>query len=95
MNFNQLLEAVRGNPDAVSIPPSWAQGRAAFGGLMAAMVYEAMRLKLSDSALCARWPSALLRLRQQMCQFVSRWRCCVKARRSAPCSAAPFRMARW
>ena len=40
MNFNQLLDAVRANPDSVSIPPSWAQGRAAFGGLMAAMVYE-------------------------------------------------------
>ncbi|MDM3889865.1 acyl-CoA thioesterase [Pseudomonas juntendi] len=49
MNFNQLLDAVRANPDAVSIPPTWAQGRAAFGGLMAALVYEAMRLKLCDS----------------------------------------------
>ena len=49
MNFNQLLDAVRENPEAVSIPANWAQGRAAFGGLMAAMVYEAMRLKLSDN----------------------------------------------
>ena len=49
MNFNQLLDAVRANPDSVSIPPSWAQGRAAFGGLMAAMVYETMRLRLCDS----------------------------------------------
>ncbi|MGE8060020.1 acyl-CoA thioesterase [Pseudomonas sp. NPDC089547] len=48
MNFNQLLDAVRANPASVSIPPSWAQGRAAFGGLMAAMVYETMRLKLTD-----------------------------------------------
>ncbi|AHD13820.1 acyl-CoA thioesterase [Pseudomonas sp. FGI182] len=48
MNFNQLLDAVRANPEAVSVPPSWAQGRAAFGGLMAAMVYEAMRQKISD-----------------------------------------------
>lgn len=48
MNFNQLLDAVRENPDAVSIPPSWAQGRAVFGGLMAAMVHESMRLKLTD-----------------------------------------------
>ncbi|KAF1312051.1 acyl-CoA thioesterase II [Pseudomonas sp. SG-MS2] len=49
MNFNQLLDAVRAHPDGVSVPPNWAQGRAAFGGLMAAMVYEAMRLKLADS----------------------------------------------
>ncbi|MFJ4344172.1 acyl-CoA thioesterase [Pseudomonas sp. NPDC089401] len=49
MNFNQLLDAVRANPEAVSIPPSWAQGRAVFGGLMAAMVFEAMRLKLADN----------------------------------------------
>ncbi len=49
MNFNQLLDAVRATPDAVSIPAAWAQGRAAFGGLMAAMVYETMRLKLADN----------------------------------------------
>lgn len=48
MNFNQLLDAVRENPETLSIPPSWAQGRAVFGGLMAAMVYERMRLKLAD-----------------------------------------------
>ncbi|HCV39250.1 MAG TPA: acyl-CoA thioesterase II [Pseudomonas sp.] len=48
MNFNQLLDAVREDPEALSIPPSWAQGRAVFGGLMAAMVYERMRLKLAD-----------------------------------------------
>ncbi|NIF26694.1 thioesterase family protein [Pantoea sp. Tr-811] len=48
MNFDQLLDAVRAHPEAVSIPPDWAQGRAAFGGLMAAMVLEAMRLKLTD-----------------------------------------------
>ncbi|MNG77712.1 Acyl-CoA thioesterase 2 [compost metagenome] len=48
MNFTQLLEAARQHAEPVSIPASWAQGRAAFGGLMAAMVYEAMRLKLSD-----------------------------------------------
>ncbi|MGY4528098.1 acyl-CoA thioesterase [Pseudomonas sp. TE21394] len=48
MNFNQLLDAVRASPDAVSIPPSWAQGRAVFGGLMAALVYETMRRKITD-----------------------------------------------
>ncbi|WDY59675.1 acyl-CoA thioesterase [Pseudomonas sp. PSKL.D1] len=49
MNFNQLLEAVRATPGNVSIPSTWAQGRAVFGGLMAALVYETMRSKLSDN----------------------------------------------
>ncbi|MFT0519424.1 acyl-CoA thioesterase [Pseudomonas faucium] len=49
MNFNQLLDAVQASPDGVCIPATWAQGRAAFGGLMAAMVFQAMRQKLSDN----------------------------------------------
>jgi len=48
MNLTELLDAVRANAESVTVPPTWAQGRAAFGGLMAAMVYEAMRLKLTD-----------------------------------------------
>ncbi|AXA24366.1 acyl-CoA thioesterase [Pseudomonas putida] len=48
MNFDELLEAVRRHPASVSIPPDWAQGRASFGGLMAALVYEAMCQKISD-----------------------------------------------
>ncbi|QXI49635.1 thioesterase family protein [Pseudomonas anuradhapurensis] len=48
MNFKQLLDAVRASPDVLSIPPSWAQGRAVFGGLMAALVYETMRQKITD-----------------------------------------------
>lgn len=48
MNFTELLAAARLHPEAVSVPPSWAQGRAVFGGLMAAMVHEAMRQKLAD-----------------------------------------------
>ncbi len=43
MTFSELLNAVRDNPQAVTIPASWAQGRACFGGLMAALQYEAMR----------------------------------------------------
>lgn len=95
MNFNQLLDAVRANPDAVSIPPGWAQGRAAFGGLMAAMVYEAMCLKLSDSrpvrslAISFVAPAAAdvpIRFEVEVLR---------EGRRSAHCSAAPCRMARW
>lgn len=32
MNFNQLLDAVRVNPEAVSIPPSWAQAAPPLAG---------------------------------------------------------------
>ncbi|NIF18537.1 thioesterase family protein [Pantoea sp. Cy-639] len=48
MNFTELLMAARAQPEAVVVPPSWAQGRAVFGGLMAAMLHEAMRQKLAD-----------------------------------------------
>lgn len=47
MNFSQLLKAVRLHPQAVVIPASWAQGRASFGGLMAALLYETMLTKTS------------------------------------------------
>ncbi|MEG0861664.1 MAG: thioesterase family protein [Pseudomonas sp.] len=47
MNFSQLLKAVRLHPQAVSIPASWAQGRACFGGVMAALLYETMLTKTS------------------------------------------------
>ena len=46
MGFSDLLEAVRKQPLDVSIPAQWAQGRASFGGLMAALQYEAMRAKV-------------------------------------------------
>ncbi|MBV6288122.1 acyl-CoA thioesterase [Pseudomonas aegrilactucae] len=47
MNFSQLLTAVRLQPQAVVIPAEWAQGRACFGGLMAALLYEAMHAKVA------------------------------------------------
>lgn len=43
MTFSELLDAVRDNPQAVTIPRQWAQGRSCFGGLMAALQFEAMR----------------------------------------------------
>ncbi|KRW59825.1 acyl-CoA thioesterase [Pseudomonas sp. TTU2014-080ASC] len=46
MEFSHLLQAVRDNPDSVTIPPQWGQGRASFGGLVAAMIYQAMRAKV-------------------------------------------------
>ncbi|HBX54654.1 acyl-CoA thioesterase [Pseudomonas sp. UBA2684] len=46
MSFSELLQAVRNNPQAVVIPAVWGQGRASFGGLMAALVYETMRAQV-------------------------------------------------
>ena len=46
MTFSQLLHAVRQNPQAVVIPSVWGQGRAGFGGLAVALVFEAMRAKV-------------------------------------------------
>ncbi|MCK9813940.1 thioesterase family protein [Pseudomonas sp. MAFF 302046] len=46
MRFYDLLEAVRAQPSALSIPAEWAQGRASFGGLVVALQYEAMRAKV-------------------------------------------------
>ncbi|HKS11480.1 MAG TPA: thioesterase family protein [Pseudomonas sp.] len=48
MNFSQLLAAVRGREPGITVPASWAQGRASFGGLMAALLFEAMRHKVGD-----------------------------------------------
>ncbi|KJZ35976.1 acyl-CoA thioesterase II [Pseudomonas fluorescens] len=46
MRFCDLLDAVRRQPLELSIPAGWAQGRASFGGLVAALQYEAMRAKV-------------------------------------------------
>jgi acyl-CoA thioesterase len=48
MTFSDLLDAVRAHPQAVTIPASWSQGRACFGGLMAALQFEAMRAKVAS-----------------------------------------------
>ncbi len=41
MTFDQLLSAVRADEELV-IPPSWGQGRASFGGLVAALMFDRM-----------------------------------------------------
>ncbi len=43
MTFSELIEAVRRDPQAVTVAGELGQGRAVFGGLAAALVYEAMR----------------------------------------------------
>lgn len=45
MIFSEMLEAVRRDADAVVIPAEWGQG-ASFGGLVAALAFEAMRAKV-------------------------------------------------
>ena len=47
MRFSDLLDAARSNPLDVTIPAEWAQGRATFGGLVAALQYEALRAQVS------------------------------------------------
>lgn len=46
MIFSELMQAVRSNTQSVVVPSTWGQGRAGFGGLAAALVYEAMRAKV-------------------------------------------------
>ncbi|KIZ35232.1 acyl-CoA thioesterase, partial [Stutzerimonas stutzeri] len=48
MELCELLQAVRDNPGSVVVPASWGQGRAGFGGLVAALVFESMRAKVPD-----------------------------------------------
>jgi acyl-CoA thioesterase len=43
MKFSELIETVQRDPLNVIIPPGWTQGRSCFGGLMAALQYQAMR----------------------------------------------------
>jgi len=47
MDFFELLEQVQRTPEALSIPPDWGQGRATFGGVVAALIYAVMRGKVA------------------------------------------------
>ena len=46
MHFSDLLDAARHHPLDVTIPADWGQGRATFGGLVAALQYEALRAQV-------------------------------------------------
>ncbi|AOE84890.1 acyl-CoA thioesterase [Pseudomonas sp. TCU-HL1] len=46
MNFSELIRSARNNPADVVVPGTWGQGRAAFGGVVAALAFEAMRAKV-------------------------------------------------
>ncbi|MET1077334.1 MAG: thioesterase family protein [Pseudomonas sp.] len=45
MSFFELMQAA-GSTSEVTVPASWGQGRAGFGGLAAALVYQAMQAKV-------------------------------------------------
>ncbi|QLF91904.1 thioesterase family protein [Pseudomonas sp. ABC1] len=47
MTLGELLQCVRANPDSVLVPASWGQGRAGFGGLVAALLYDVMRSRVT------------------------------------------------
>lgn len=48
MVFTELLKQVGREPSRLAISEDWMQGRAAFGGLGAALVYESMRQQLTQ-----------------------------------------------
>lgn len=50
MQFDGFLKNVGKAPSTVHLDASWMQGRAGFGGLVAALVYESMRKQLSRAA---------------------------------------------
>jgi acyl-CoA thioesterase len=49
MLFTNYLNQINTNPSSVNIGADWMQGRACYGGLIAALVYESMRKQLSDT----------------------------------------------
>lgn len=46
MDFFALLDELKRTPQALVIPPDWGQGRASFGGVVAALVYGVMRARV-------------------------------------------------
>ena len=51
MSFLELIEAVRRDPGHVVVPASWGQGRASYGGLVAALLYEVMQAQVGEGRL--------------------------------------------
>ncbi|SDJ89501.1 acyl-CoA thioesterase [Microbulbifer yueqingensis] len=50
MEFTELLSACRGKDATPEIPPGWGQGRATFGGLVAAMLYEQLAARVDPAS---------------------------------------------
>ena len=51
MLFSDAIAQVRDSNTVVDIPEGWGQGRATFGGLVAAFIYQAMQLNVSKDKL--------------------------------------------
>lgn len=49
MNFNQVVNQLELGLTNLVIPSSWCQGRTAFGGISAALLYQACRKQVCDS----------------------------------------------
>lgn len=54
MSFDEYLKQITSTPSTVNISSDWMQGRAGFGGLVSALVFESMRKQIStaSSARC-------------------------------------------
>lgn len=50
MSFTSLINNVSKEKSTLNIPADWGQGRAAFGGLVAGLVYESMRHQVTNNA---------------------------------------------
>lgn len=48
MSFSNYIESIAQGSTSISISEDWSQGRAVFGGLVAALVYQAMLKELAD-----------------------------------------------
>ena len=52
MNFNEIMDHVRKTTDiTLTVPEKWGQGRATFGGLVAAMMYEKIPASVSEDRM--------------------------------------------
>lgn len=54
MTFAELIHAVHTHPQHVVVPGLWGQGRATFGGLVAAMLYGPCSSRYRPGGRCAR-----------------------------------------
>lgn len=53
--FDDILAPLAGGAD-VQVPPAWGQGRATFGGLVAALLYRRARAVLEDAGIASGKP---------------------------------------
>ena len=95
MRFCELLDAVRRQPMEFSIPAGWAQGRASFGGLVAALQCGAVRARVPADRPVRSLAITFVGPVEPEVPVVLKSMFCVKARRSARCWAGRCRRGRW